>query len=108
MQLLSGVLPLAHRGPKRTREEITDTVAEEGEVRPWRTRLRPRVRGRVCYAKAKPMPAAVAATAPEPIVGVVREPVQMLTSGGQPLPSLRRFPPRVRRSSSDLPAESGG
>ena len=45
MQLLSGVLPHAQRGPKRTRGESAKDGIDCGEYRSWKVRLRPRLFG---------------------------------------------------------------
>ena len=101
MQLLSGVLPSASRGPKRARVDGAGDGTDDAEVRPWVMRLRPRLHGRAVVAKAKPVPAkAPMATASS--AGLALPPEQMMSSGGHPLPSLRRFPPRLRRSDSDI------
>ena len=101
MPLLSGVLPSASRGHKRTRVDDMGDDTHADDVRPWATRLRPRLRGRVFPAVSRPVPAAFplasasSAEMPSP-------PVAMISASGHPLPSLRRFPPRLRRSGSDL------
>ena len=102
MQLLSGVLPPAHRGPKRARPEAAEDDNDSGEVRTWRDRLRPRLRGRAVIAKAKPVPAAMPPVAPASSAGVAETAVPMVTSEGHPLPSLRRFPPGRRGSRTEL------
>ena len=103
MQLLSGVLPPAHREPKRARDEAAEAGTESGEVLPWKARLRPRVLGRAVVAKAKPVPAPMPPVAPASSAGPMAKPsIPMVTSGGHPLPSLRRFPPGRRGSSTEL------
>ena len=102
MQLLSGVLPPAQRGPKRPRENADEDVTDRGEVRPWKVRLRPRLFGRVVVAKAKPVPAPVPPMAPGSSSGMAEPIGPMVASGGQFLPSLKRFPPGRRGSSVEL------
>ena len=106
MKLLSSICPASHRETKRGRRDIVDTGTTEGGAIPWKLRLRPRHRGRARAAKAKCMPApkepiTTESSAPMPLASV-----PMLSAGGHALPSLRPFPSRLRRSSSDLALES--
>ena len=102
MQLLSGVLPPAQRGPRRPREDTDEEVILTDEVRPWKVRLRPRLFGRVVAAKAKPAPAPMPSMAAASSSGLTEPIAPMVASGGQLLPSLRRFPPGRRGSSFEL------
>ena len=86
MQLLSGVLPRAPRGPEDPRVEAEEDGSDSGEARTWKVRLRPRLFGRAVIANAKPVPAPVPPMAPassterpEPSVPM------MMTLGGHPL-----------------------
>ena len=105
MQLLSGVLPPSARGAKRAAAVSAETGTDDGEVLPWLRRLRPRLRGRVCAAKAKPAPAPLLLPAPADPAAVPSHPASSTASaGGRSLPMGRPlFPRRLRRSTSDLP-----
>ena len=108
MQLLSGVLPRAPRGPERPREEDAEYGGDSPDVRPWHVRLRPRRFGRAVVAKSKPVPAPVPPKAPAPIAASPEPFVPMMTLDGHPLPSLRRLPPIRRGPSADLLSKSSG
>ena len=102
MQLLSGVLPHAQRGPKRARDDIAEDATDRGEVRPWKVRLRPRLLGRAVVAKAKPVPTPASPIVPASSTKRAEPSVPMMMSGRHLLPSLRRFPPGRRGSSTDF------
>ena len=102
MQLLSGVLPPAQRGFKRAQDKARGEGTDREEVRSWKVRLRPRVFGRAVVAKAKPLPVPIGTLGPASSAGMAEPHVPMMTSGGHPLPSLRRFPPSRRGSSSEF------
>ena len=102
MQLLSGVLPPAHRGPKRARDEAAEDGTDSGEVRTWKVRLCPRLLSHTVVAKANAVPASMPPMAPASSAGVAEPSVPKVTSSGHPLPTLRRFPLSRRRSSSEL------
>ena len=102
MQLLSGVLPSAQRGPKRARVEAAKDGTDGDEVRSWKFRLRPRLFGRAVFAKAKPVSAPTSAMAPASSAEMAEPHVPMMTSGGHPLPSPKRFSPRWRGSSTEI------
>ena len=87
MQLLSGVLPRAPRGPKRRRHEAAEDASDSGEVRAWKVRLRPRLFGRAVVAKAKPVPAPVPPMAPASSAERPEPSGPMTTLDGHPLPS---------------------
>ena len=108
MQLLSGVVPSSARPAKRSRVDSVDTSTPYADLEPWAKRLRPRLGRRVGPAAATPRPAPLAPADPAPAASASQASVPMRSSGGRPLPSLQRFPPRLRRSTSDLPDGSGG
>ena len=102
MQLLSGVLPRAPRGPKRRRHEAAEDASDSGEVRAWTVRLRPRLFGRAVVAKAKAVPAPVPAMAASSSAERPEPSVPMMTLGGAALPTLKRLPSLRRGPTTDL------
>ena len=94
MLLLGGVLPPAHRGSKREREEVAEDDIGHPEVRAWKVRLRPRLHGRAVVAKTKATTATLHRETPASSSGIPESPTTMMSPRGQPLPSLKRFPPR--------------
>ena len=99
MQLLSGVLPRAARGPEHLQKEAAEHCSGSGEVRTWKVRLRPRLFGRAVVAKGKPEPAPVPPAASASSADRPAPSVPMMTLDGRPLPSLRRLPSIRRRAS---------
>ena len=102
MQLLSGILPPAQRGPKRAHDEAAEDGTDCDVAHSWKVRLRPRLFGRAVVATAKPVPAPTSTLGPASSTGMAEAHVPMMTSGGHPLPSLKRFPPSRRGSSSEF------
>ena len=107
MQLLCGVLPPTHREPRRARDETTVDDIVSGDVRTWKTRLRPRLLGRAVIAKAKSLPDTMPPASMPPMpsassAGMAETFVPMMSSSGHPLPSVRRFPPSRRESKTGL------
>ena len=94
MLLLGGVLPPALRGSKREREEVAEDDIGHPEVRAWKVRLRPRLHGRAVVAKAKATTATLHRETPASSSGIPESSTTMMSPRGQPLPSLKRFPPR--------------
>ena len=86
MQLLSGVLPRAHRESKGPRDEPAEDGSGSSQDRTWKVRLRPRLFGRAVVAKAKPVPAPVPPMAPASSTETPEPFVPMMTLGGHPLP----------------------
>ena len=100
MQLLTGVLPRSERPAKRVRPQPTTPAPIHDEPQPWSKRLRPRMGSRAITAQiaarrasAEPRPLEVSSSSVAP-----HRP--MMSTSGDALPSLRRFPPLARRSRS--------
>ena len=102
MQLLSGILPPAQRGPKRGHDEAAEDGTDCDVVHSWKVRLPPRLFGRAVVATAKPVPAPTSTLGAASSTGMAEAHAPMMTSGGHPLPSLKRFPPSRRGSSSEF------
>ena len=102
MQLLSGLLPRAARGPEHSRDEDAEGGDDVGAVRTWKVRLRPRRFGRAVVAKAKPVPEPVPPMAPASSHERPTPSGPMMSLSGHPLPSLKRLPSRRLGSSTDL------
>ena len=108
MQLLSGVLPKSRQPAKRPAAVAAAAASDDDEPRPWSKRLRPRLGRKVFPLRSMPVPAPSAAGPPEPAAVVSPSVPCAISTHGHPLPSLRRFPSRIHRSTSALPPETSG
>ena len=109
VQLLSGVVPKSERPAKRVRASAELATDQDDSEEPWSKRLRPRLRGRVIRAKAKPNLIPGGATPAPPRASTILEPAgHMMSSSGHTLTSLRRFPIRRRPTHAALPEEMSG